>query len=307
VQGWTEEYDAVSALFSFDLIPADDPVEGTFDDAEYGRWAADPSKCLGYPVTSGGTSIVVAATATGGTALTTSAGDYPLDLDIYGERVTAAGVPGTLARTNLCTNPSFEVNTTGWSVFLGATIARTTLITPIDGLSTGQATWPTATVSNTAVGYPTAVTNGQTYTFSVYAYVPLGNPRVQVAELSGLGSSVSFVRRDTTGFNDGWVRLDYTLTAAATTTYTFIVRTFDASTAGQVAFIDAAMVENTTLGVGSYFDGSNGGAWTGTADASTSTQSTQTLTVTRGVSPTVARAHIAGELVDVYHSMAFTV
>jgi hypothetical protein len=307
VQGWTEEYDAVSALFTFDLIPADDPVEGTFDDAEYGRWAADSSKCLGYPVTSGGTSIVVAATATGGTALTTSAGDYPLDLDIYGERVTAAGVPGTLARTNLCTNPSFEVNTTGWSVFLSATIARTTLVPGVDGLSSGQATWPTASVSNTAVGYPTAVTSGQTYTFSVYAYVPLGNPRVQVAELSGLGSSVSFVRRDTTGFNDGWVRLDMTLTAAATTTYTFIVRTFDASTAGQVAFIDAAMVENTTLGVGSYFDGSNGGAWTGTADASTSTQSTQTLTVTRGVSPTVARAHIAGELVDAYHSMAFTI
>lgn len=306
VQGWSEEYDAVSALFTFDLIPADDPVEGTFDDAEYGRWAADPSMCLGYPVTSGGTSIVVAATGTG-TALTTSAGNYPLDLDILGERVTAAGVPGTLARTNLCTNPSFEVNTTGWSVFLAATIARTTLIRGTDGLSSGQATWPTATVSNTAVGYPTAVTNGQTYTFSVYAYVPLGNPRVQVAELSGLGTGVSFVRRDTTGFNDGWVRLDITLTAAATTTYTFIVRTFDASTAGQVAFIDAAMVENTTLGVGSYFDGSNGGAWTGTADASTSTQTAQTLTVTRGVSPTVARAHIAGELVDVYHSMAFTV
>lgn len=94
--GWTEKYVVVdqSLLFEFDTDPADDPPEGVFDDAEYGRFALGDS---GHTITGGtcvgntGTGTVI---LTSTSPLTTAGGDYPMDLDWNGERITISGVGG---------------------------------------------------------------------------------------------------------------------------------------------------------------------------------------------------------------------
>lgn len=88
-----ERYGRDVAEFILDTVPADEPVEGVWDDATRGRWGAD-----GFTVT-GGTAIGGTGTGTvvvdvAGTAgFTTSAGEYPLQLDLGGECVTIGSAP----------------------------------------------------------------------------------------------------------------------------------------------------------------------------------------------------------------------
>jgi hypothetical protein len=314
VQGWRETYDPVSALFSFDLTPADDPIQGVWDDSTNGRWSAGLRGLqLCYPVVSAFLTLVVAPGDNSGIALTTVSGDYPLDLDIQGERVTVASAPGaSTTRTNLCTNPSFDTNTTGWA---GGGTAPTLAQVPSPAIGATppplhamRVTWPTASANASTVGYSaTGLTIGHTYAFSGYIFVPAGSPRVVAADISG--TMTGFAAQplpDTTGFNGAFVRIGFTAVASATS-HTVGFKNLDASTSGQVCYADAVLLEDTTLGVGSYFDGDIAGTWTGTVGASTSTQQIQTVTVTRGIAPTLARAHIAGEVVDIYHAMTWTI
>lgn len=93
--GWTESYKLDEVTFTFDTSPADAPPEAVFDDAEYGRLAADGA----FTVTGGtalgttGTGTIIITTSVTGLFMSTSAGDYPLDLDWNGERVTVTSAP----------------------------------------------------------------------------------------------------------------------------------------------------------------------------------------------------------------------
>lgn len=312
VQGWSESWAVgkdAKALFTFDLAPADQPVEGVLDDAEYGRFAADGTLALAFDITNAATSIGIIPTVSGAAVLSTSAGDYPLDLSVLGERMTVSGVPSTATRTNLVTNPSFETNTTGWSgapsTYTAAAIARSSVRSYLGSWSLAT-TWPTGSAGASALQWTAAgLTIGQKYAFSVWAYVPAGSPRVRVADLFGTMTGFAASRLDTTGTTDGWVRLGFVATATAASHFFGLV-TQDAAVSGQCVFADAALLElvTGTQGVGAYFDGANGGSWTGTAHASTSTVTAQNVTVTRGVSPTPARAHTAGEDVEIWHAAA---
>lgn len=323
VQAWTEKWTADEVTFTFDPSLADSPVEGVFDDAEYGRFAADGTLSLAYPVTSGGTTLTVAPSSATVAVLTTDGSMYPFDLDVTGERCTAAGAPGTATRTNLCTNPSFETGTTGWATpggYTAATLTASTALTGTIGLGNkagGQAlrvAWPTAASGGSAVAFSASgLTVGQRYTFSVWVIIPGSvyggannvSPMVTACETAGAGTSVSSVNATSTA-RDAWQRLDVSLTASLTT-HSFGIKTAAASstTTTDRVYVDAVLLEKTTSGVGTYFDGDIAGSWTGTAHASTATQTVQTVTVTRGVSPTVARAHGCGDNVEVWHAAAF--
>lgn len=95
--GWTERFnpDTGACGWTFETWLADDPAEGVFDDAEYGRIAVGDG--VGYG--SGGTTIGNTAAGTlivtSSTPLTTNAASYPLDLDYAGERVTVASAPAS--------------------------------------------------------------------------------------------------------------------------------------------------------------------------------------------------------------------
>lgn len=317
-QGWREEYSPDGVEFIFDCTPADMPAEAIFTSSSLGRFCADSTLQLAYPLGSSDTSIRVAPTSTTHPVLSTSAGDYSLDLGIGGERVTCPSAPSSSTRTNLITNPSFETNTTGWGNAFGYTAATlstsTEQVLDVEGMATGintrslKVAWPTASSGQSCAVFATSgLTIGQVYSFSLYVYVPTGAPDVRIMEAFGVGSSVTFTRQTSAGTNDGWARLGMTFTAANTNPVLGIANNA-ASTVGQVCYVDAVLLEQTTLGVGTYFDGALfGGTWTGTAHGSTSTQPIQTLAgVTRGVSPTVARAHsTAYDDVDVWLTPAF--
>lgn len=91
--GWVETYVAAdqSCILVFDSDPAE-PSEAVFDDAEYGRFAsAGASVTGGTCVGSTGTGTII---VTSTDPLSTSAGQYPVDLDWNGERITITTAPG---------------------------------------------------------------------------------------------------------------------------------------------------------------------------------------------------------------------
>lgn len=100
VAGWTERPSVNGYEVTFNLDPADAPPEAAFDDTTYSRIPWGDGVCtLTSTITSSATSISL--TFTGTALLSTSAGDYPLDLDLNGERVTITSAPagGTSPRT----------------------------------------------------------------------------------------------------------------------------------------------------------------------------------------------------------------
>lgn len=95
--GWTEVYDGSdsSVRFQFDTDPADDPPDGIFDDATYGRFGLPTGTTA-----TGGTAVGTTATGTLvlSSALTATGGSYPLDLNWNGERITMSAAGTVSAR-----------------------------------------------------------------------------------------------------------------------------------------------------------------------------------------------------------------
>lgn len=96
VAGWTETYGHGVALVTLVTDAADDPTEGLYEAA---RWCSDGSLRLVGAVDATATSLTLTAD-TGEALLTTDAADYPIDLDVAGERVTVTSAPtGTTTQT----------------------------------------------------------------------------------------------------------------------------------------------------------------------------------------------------------------
>jgi hypothetical protein len=181
-------------------------------------------------------------------------------------RLRSYVVNGT--RTNACTNPSAETDTTGWSS-IDTTITR----------DTAQSFAGSASVKSVATGGATAkalaptftATVGATYIVSAYVYVPSGHPDVFLA-ISGFTDFIG----PTVTAKDQWVRVSETSTAT-TTTPRLQIHSSAPATAGDTFYVDAVLYEDGGI-LGSYFDGNSaGGSWTGTAELSAST-----LTISSG-------------------------
>lgn len=130
VEGWTYRPGVNGHKVVFELLPADAPPEAVVDDSTYDRVPFGDGVCtLTSTITAGATSISL--TFTGSALLSTDAGDYPLDLDLNGERVTIGSAPagGSSPRTVTVTRgvaPTVaRAHTAGEpiDVWLGASIA----------------------------------------------------------------------------------------------------------------------------------------------------------------------------------------
>lgn len=178
-------------------------------------------------------------------------------------------------RKNLCNNPSFEVNTTGWG---GSSAGRTACTIARDttfwssGVASLKITWPTA--ASSAPQYAaTGLKIGTTYTASAKLYIPAGSPDVFWGEL--------FSGNVIVNQKNAWVRADYTFVAFNTTQY--FGPAVSNSTAGQLCWVDDVMIEEADRFLG-YFDGSTPDfanrdyAWLGTAHNSYSTETITVLT-----------------------------
>lgn len=195
--------------------------------------------------------------------------------------------------TNLLPNPSVEVNTTGYNSYQ-ATMARSTakaLVGTASVLATPTTTSGWQVYTDLNLGAPTnvPVTVGASYTFSFYVQSAVAAQSYQ-ANIRWINSSGGAIGSDTVGTVvsapvGSWVQVTATGTAPTGATHatglaTCVGPTYSTS---YTAYLDAFMFTATSTLI-PYFDGANSygrdatiyvHAWTGTANASTSTLTEQ--------------------------------
>lgn len=174
------------------------------------------------------------------------------------------------AATNLCTNPvAGSASTTGWTNnSLTSFLSRVYQIQDpnmpfLSGFDTAFLITGDASGDNAA--FSLAVTNGQTYTVSMWNWVNSGTQRLEVF------TAVPALFASGANFTNGvWNRNSLTFTANATATWTVRVSQNAAGTSNGW-FTGVLITTGST--VQDYFDGDMAGCvWTGTRNASTSTR-----------------------------------
>lgn len=174
-------------------------------------------------------------------------------------------------RTNFCTNPSAETNTTGWS---GADPEGNIPTVTRDNARAWIGSWSfrvNYTGTDTAAGafpptilYQQTITPNTPYTASAMVWIPAGSVGVKIIGANVLGTS--------TTLTDQWVRLVVHDVSNGAGLAQIGFRPVTPPTASDLYYFDAVLGEEGTV-LGDYFDGSSANsAWTGTAHASTSTQ-----------------------------------
>jgi len=168
--------------------------------------------------------------------------------------------------TNLVTNPSFEVDTAGWTGLPGGILTRVT-----EHAKYGSACLELEAVAlygGARTTFP--VSNGVTYTASMWLRSDEAGAKCDVQVYTGSGG---IARLNNIPLTTEWQRVSLTFTA--TSTWTYEVRTFTATGAlePQTWQVDGVQVEAKSYPT-PYCDGSlgPGHAWTGTPHASASTR-----------------------------------
>jgi len=179
-------------------------------------------------------------------------------------------------RVNYITNPSFEVDTTNWFGFGGATIARTTgeFNTGSASLSVTNSNGSGVQFGNNGTMIPLVAGPG-TYYLSAYVKLASGNSpatySMRILQYEAQ-DSISTIAAETIGaqalsYTGNWVRLSAPFTKSGSGNFG-IIRVFTGSTvSGEIFYVDSVMLEKSTT-LKSYFDGGSNGFWTGSANAS---------------------------------------
>ena len=167
---------------------------------------------------------------------------------------------GGCPTTNLVTNPSFETNTNDWSA-VGSTIVRST-----EQKYVGQASLkvtPSAAPYN-GTAFTAAGTIGVQYTFSAYVYSPTSQYINFAADCCGNSNPI---------IGPSWQRI--VVSGVRVNNQPFYIRAIGSG--GLPFYVDAVMVNESTSAY-DYKDGtftSNSWIWSGTANNSTSSGSSQ--------------------------------
>lgn len=182
--------------------------------------------------------------------------------------------------TNLVTNPSFETNTTGWTVTAGALTRITT--DAVFGSACGS--FAAAASGNVAFIDITALAS-TTYTYSLYVKGESGKTLlITIQEFAG-ATSVGITNSAILTANGTWQRISVTRAFGATAT-TARLRLQNTTVGTHTILFDAALL-TTGSATESYFDGNTTGvndttfAWTGTANNSSSTRTSASFTTVR--------------------------
>ena len=178
-------------------------------------------------------------------------------------------------RTNLIPNPSFEVDTTGWTASGTAGAISSTTAAPYIGNSVIT---HTTTASGTArvVSDNIAVSPNLPYTVSAFCIATVNANRTAFIDLEWLNSSASVISTSLGSelvmvAGGVWTYNTSTATAPSDAAFARVILRNFSPTASQVFRWDAIMLEQSAS-AGYYFDGSYvNAAWNGTANNSTST------------------------------------
>lgn len=228
---------------------------------------------------------------TGQTSTQQGAGAWDLEAALTGLGATL--VPATISRTNLCPNPSLETVTTGYTVVSarsGITVGSVGRGTTIAGHAgptygfvniTGDGT--TSSSPDAVIGFPDCtVTAGTAYTFS--AHIRFGTSTLVWGpielRIDWRNSSNTSLGTTTSAQESlmvvAWHRYFVTGTAPTGAVKAVITaRVYGCTNTAAQSFRFDALLYEAGADPLFYFDGdtTGGGAWTGTADASTSTLS----------------------------------
>lgn len=165
-------------------------------------------------------------------------------------------------RTNLCTNPSVEVDTTGWTYYAGAggTANPTREISGgYSGTSFYRMTWTAASTGYGAMWAPQITAAGSTtYTCSMWVRCSAASTVSLVAQCYN-GATATGI---TTGAPvacaaNTWTRLSVTVTTASTDTAVRPYANMPPQALNATFDGDAVLIEQTAT-LGNYFDGSTG-------------------------------------------------
>lgn len=224
-------------------------------------------------------------------AVSSSAIGYAAAVPLKFEEARESKVEISANRVNLCPNPSFEVDTSGWvASTTSVTIARVAAGSPDNGTYVLQVSLAATAPANANAGYTgttpaVLVISGKTYTFSSYVKLASGaNGAFDMYvsfydQLGTLISSVDGTDSPSISTTSGWVRVSTTTTApnSAYSAKIYIRRTTNVG-AAIVYYVDGVLVENSDK-LNYYFDGSFDGQsyetdrdsmWQGTAHYSPS-------------------------------------
>ena len=179
-------------------------------------------------------------------------------------------------RVNYITNPSFEVDTTNWAGVASATLARTTgeFNTGSASLAVTNSSGSAAQFGDTGTMIPLVAGEG-TYYLSAYVKLASGNSpanyflrQLQYEEQSSAGTvTATNIGIQNLSYTGNWVRLSGSVTKQASANFMIIRVVTGSTTSGEIFYVDSVMLEKSNS-LGSYFDGSNGGFWSGAENAS---------------------------------------
>lgn len=173
-------------------------------------------------------------------------------------------------RTNLCVNPSFEVDLGWWAVLSNCTLARVTT----DSCAGAASMEVTLTSTSGAARYWAGndIMQGSAYTFSYYCKATSGTPTMQAAIYwhDRDGNYISGSTGTAAASTTGWTRYTVTGTAPANARGAMLLVSSTVSANGNKVLIDGVLLEQSGS-AGTYFDGTwVPGGWNGTAHASSS-------------------------------------
>lgn len=297
VEGWSIDHGADEFSITWDLSAADVPARGVWDDTIFGHWQApEGSMTVTSDIDDSDTTLSI-TTATGYATLTTSPGNYPLELKLDEEVVSITDPPLCVGNLLSAENASFEGGTTGTAWFgsvisyTAATIANSSTRAQA-GTKSLLVTWPTAGAgASTAALSLTGLDVGRWYTLSAYVWVPASNPAVRLSDLYGVFFAVApdgYVSTSTV--TASWQRLAVRFQATASSGYLGIVNDA-AATSGQQVWVDAVMLS----------EGRSVQAFTTTAPpVDHGASSPQIVTIARAQEGTFADAHAAGTPIDLH-------
>jgi hypothetical protein len=191
-------------------------------------------------------------------------------------------------RTNLVTNPSFEMDTTGWFGSNTSSVLSRISTDSVFGTSCLQIQRITtsgnlgAQVASGAAGAAgtMSVIPGNAYSWSAWVKTSvLRSCDVQIEWQTSGGVALSIDQASATSVSPGiWTRLSLTATAPASSALVRAVVRILSADVNEIGYVDAAVFEQSST-LQPYFDGTSRDgsirmvtqAWNGTANASTST------------------------------------
>ena len=180
------------------------------------------------------------------------------------------------AVTNLCTNPSFELGTTGWATG-GTNVLSASNEQSWVGAYAGKCvcnTYP----NNLGVYGITLPTPNVNYVWRAKIWVPTNFDNItdiRIAAYDVGGTTVSeHYWSAASGERDAWVYLEMVIAITADTTGSFVIRYNGSNpTVGRYIFFDAVQIEQASV-ASDYIDGDQPGcSWSGAPHASISSRS----------------------------------